>query len=217
MSDESTLHPLIAQVLDGELQPSDLPPELQVEAERALRLLHPPVEGPVRLSPWFEQRVMAGIRRRPRPQPAARGVLGWLLEPRELHLSLRPRLWVAAAAVLALLFVAGEKWRSSRAGTVVAEVDDSAYVRFMLYAPGAHSVAVAGSFNEWDPTQAPLTSTLTPGVWSGTVALPPGQHVYAFVVDGNRWLPDPASPTVDDGFGQRNSVVTVAAAGGRVL
>lgn len=217
MKEDTNLHPLILQVLDGELRPEDLPPELRVEAERAVRLLHPPVEAPVSLSPWFEQRVMAGIRRRPRPAPAPRGRLGWLLERREFSLSLQPRVWVGAAAVLALLIFAGVQWRASRGGTAVAGAGDSAYVRFMLYAPGAHSVAVAGSFNEWDPTQAPLTPTLTPGIWAGTVALPPGQHVYAFLVDGSRWLPDPASPTVDDGFGQRNSVVTVAATRGRVL
>lgn len=216
MTEDSSLDPLIVRVLDGELRPEDLPPELRVEAERAVRLLHPPVEAPVSLSPWFEQRVMAAIRRRPRPEPAARGFLSWLLERRELRLSLRPRVWVGAAAMLALLVVAGVQWRATRAGSEIAGVGDSAYVRFTLYAPGANSVAVAGSFNEWDPRQAPLTQTHTPGVWAGTVALPPGQHVYAFLVDGSRWLPDPASPTVDDGFGQRNSVVTVAARG-RVL
>lgn len=216
MTEDSSLDPLIVRVLDGELRPEDLPPELRVEAERAVRLLHPPVEAPVSLSPWFEQRVMAAIRRRPRPEPAARGFLGWLLERRELRLSLRPRVWVGAAAILALLVVGGVQWGATRAGSELAGVGDSAYVRFTLYAPGAHSVSVAGSFNEWDPRQAPLTQTHTPGVWAGTVALPPGQHVYAYLVDGSRWLPDPASPTVDDGFGQRNSVVTVAARG-RVL
>jgi Glycogen recognition site of AMP-activated protein kinase len=217
MTEDGTFHPLIVRVLDGELQPKDLPSELRVEAERAVRLLHPPVEGPVGLSPWFEQRVMAAIRRRPRPRPAASGLLGRLLERRELRLSLRPGVWAGVAALLALFVYVGVQGRASHAGPSVAEAEDSAYVRFMLYAPGAHSVAVAGSFNEWDPTQAPLTLTLTPGVWAGTVVLPPGQHIYAFLVDGNRWLPDPASPTVDDGFGQRNSVVTVAAARGRVL
>jgi len=217
MTEPDATHPLILRVLDGELRLEDLPAELRLEAERAVRLLHPPLEAPVSLSPWFERRVMAEIRRRPRPQLAPGGFLDWLLDRRELRLSVRPRLWAGAAAALALLVFATLPWRGSPAGPDVAAARDSTYVRFTLYAPGAHSVAVAGSFNEWDPNRAPLVPTVTPGVWAGTVALPPGQHAYAFLVDGRQWLSDPASPTVDDGFGQRNSVVTIAAGRGRVL
>jgi len=42
-----------------------------------------------------------------------------------------------------------------------------------------------------------------------TLSLPPGQHQYAFVVDGTRWVPDPTAPAIDDGFGRRNSVLTL--------
>jgi len=37
------------------------------------------------------------------------------------------------------------------------------------------------------------------------------------VVDGERWVPDPAAPGIDDGFGRRNSVVAVTAHGARTL
>jgi 1,4-alpha-glucan branching enzyme len=89
------------------------------------------------------------------------------------------------------------------------------YVRFIFYAPGARTVSVAGTFNQWDPSAAPLVPTGSLGVWTTTVALPQGQHQYAFLVDGVRWVSDPAAPTVDDGFGQRNSVVAVTAPDGR--
>jgi hypothetical protein len=46
-------------------------------------------------------------------------------------------------------------------------------------------------------------------VWTATITLPAGQHQYAFVVDGQQWVPDPAAPAVDDGFGRRNSVLTL--------
>src|SRR5438034_825737 len=39
----------------------------------------------------------------------------------------------------------------------------------------------------------------------------------AFVVDGARWVADPAAPGIDDGFGRRNSVVAVTAQGARTL
>jgi hypothetical protein len=44
------------------------------------------------------------------------------------------------------------------------------------------------------------------------IALPPGLHHYVFVIDGAEWRPDPnAASQVDDGFGQRNSVLLVPA------
>ncbi len=40
--------------------------------------------------------------------------------------------------------------------------------------------------------------------------LAPGRYQYAFVVDGRRFVADPAAPrAVDDDFGQPSSVVTV--------
>ena len=63
----------------------------------------------------------------------------------------------------------------------------------------------------------PLVPAGTNGVWTTTLALPVGQHQYAFVVDGRRWIADPAAPAVDDGFGRRNSVVAVTTQGARTL
>jgi 1,4-alpha-glucan branching enzyme len=91
------------------------------------------------------------------------------------------------------------------------------FVRFVLYAPGARQVAVAGTFNQWNSHAAPLIRAGTKGVWTTTLALPVGQHRYAFVVDGERWVSDPAATPVDDGFGRRNSVVAVTAQGARTL
>jgi 1,4-alpha-glucan branching enzyme len=81
-------------------------------------------------------------------------------------------------------------------------------VRLVFHAPEAHDVAVAGSFNDWSPAAAPL-ARLDGGIWTITLALRPGQHQYAFVVDGRRWVPDPGAPAVEDGFGRRNSVLAI--------
>jgi len=76
--------------------------------------------------------------------------------------------------------------------------------------PGAKTVCVAGSFNEWKPEKAPLVQK-GEGLWVGDLAVPPGRHEYLFVVDG-QWLPDPkANETVQNPFGGRNCVLTVAA------
>ncbi len=43
------------------------------------------------------------------------------------------------------------------------------------------------------------------------VALAGGHYLYKFIVDGT-WLPDPANPNqVDDGYGDKNSVLDVPA------
>jgi hypothetical protein len=64
-------------------------------------------------------------------------------------------------------------------------------------------VMLAGSFTEWQPAYE-LVET-TPGVWTVLVALQPGVHDYAFIIDGESWVADPAAPSVDDGFGGSNS------------
>src|SRR5205823_5942907 len=69
-----------------------------------------------------------------------------------------------------------------------------------------------------EPRDIELRLRVRPGgVWAITRALPQGHHQYAFVVDGARWVPDPAAPGVDDGFGRRNSMVAVTARGARLL
>jgi 1,4-alpha-glucan branching enzyme len=91
------------------------------------------------------------------------------------------------------------------------------YVKFVLFAADARRVALAGTFNRWDPATTPLSRAGAPGVWTVTVALPVGQHQYAFVVDGQYWISDPAAPSIDDGFGRKNSVVSVSPVQGRIL
>lgn len=214
MSDGPSYHPTIQRLLDGEISLADLPPELQAEGEAALQTILPSSASPPAVfSPWFEQRVMAAVRRRPNPRSA--GIWGWLSAVREIHLRLRPRLLaLGVVAGLALFAVIPRPRVSPVAQAPERSAADSVYVRFVLYAPKVSSVALAGSFNEWDPARTPLAPAGETGVWTVTLALPPGQHTYAFVVNGQQWLPDPAAPAVEDGFGHQNSVMTVTATGG---
>jgi hypothetical protein len=86
-------------------------------------------------------------------------------------------------------------------------------VQFLLDArdiPAAANVSVVGDFNEWSVSATPLV--LDNGVWSTTLPLPPGRHVYAFVVNGERWLADPRAPQATDAdFGRPGSVIIVQA------
>jgi hypothetical protein len=85
-------------------------------------------------------------------------------------------------------------------------------VRFVLADANAHTVSLVGDFNEWEKRATPLRSA-KPGVWTAQVALPPGRHEYAYVVDGERWVADPAADDVADDFDTPSSVVTVGREG----
>jgi 1,4-alpha-glucan branching enzyme len=94
------------------------------------------------------------------------------------------------------------------------EVTGTVLVRFELVAPDAERVALAGSFNAWNDRATPFVRNAASGMWTVTLALPPGEHQYLFVVDGNRWIPDPAAHAqVQDEFGQTNSVLVVGPRG----
>jgi 1,4-alpha-glucan branching enzyme len=82
------------------------------------------------------------------------------------------------------------------------------HVTFRLSRPGASSVALAGTFNNWSASAAPLRLS-TNGVWSVELPLPPGTYEYRFVVD-DHWIHDPAAvESAPNPFGGVNSVVRV--------
>lgn len=146
---------------------------------------------------------MAEIEALPEPGWLAR-LGGWLLTPRPLRVS--PLLvGTTAAAALVLFFL----WNPNPPGALGD--DTVVYVQFALDAPEAQSVAVAGDFDGWVGTHT-LQDGDGDGVWTGRVPLRPGVHAYMFLVDGGTWLTDPrAERYADDGFGNRNAVLAVAA------
>ncbi len=81
-------------------------------------------------------------------------------------------------------------------------------VNFEFYETHAQAIALAGSFNNWNPRATPMRNT-GKGKWVASLRLAPGRYEYRFVVDG-RWKEDPlARETVPNPFGGVNSVVTV--------
>src|SRR5712692_9961941 len=217
--------PLVKQLLDGELTLVELPPELQAEASEALRLLAAVDRRAVILPETLDARVMDAVRTRGRAVSLTRRSLGWITEPWELRLRVRP--WAlgaalaAAAALVLVLVLRGPGGTISKQGpaATASALPESLLVRFVLYAPGAKQVGLAGTFNQWNQSATPLVRASSDGVWTVTLTLPAGQHQYGFVVDGRRWVTDPAAPAVDDGFGRRNSVIAVGGTvrAGRVL
>jgi 1,4-alpha-glucan branching enzyme len=114
----------------------------------------------------------------------------------------------AASALAVFAAIAG----SSCAATVAASapVTTPAGVRFVVTQPEARSVALAGTFNQWSVSSHQMARERPRGPWSIVVPLPPGEHLFMFVVDGSRWITPPlAESYVDDGFGSTNAVVVV--------
>ena len=74
----------------------------------------------------------------------------------------------------------------------------------------AHTVAIAGDFNGWNPQANLLEDPEGDGIWTGTLKLEPGRYEYMFVLDGEKWFPDPnALRYVKDGFGNKNAILEI--------
>lgn len=78
-------------------------------------------------------------------------------------------------------------------------------VYFRLDAPGAKTVEVLGTFNDWEAR--PLKKQKD-GSWSTWTNLSPGRYEYRFKVDG-QWQNAPDAETVANEYGSENSVVVV--------
>lgn len=132
-----------------------------------------------------------------------RDALAWIWRPRRLALSWRPAYAFALVAAVALVLPLRPE------PVVTSPAAQRVLTQFVLDAPDARQVVLAGDFTNWQPSHE-LTRTEA-GVWTVVVALDPGIHNYAFVVDGERWTPDPNAPAVSDGFGGLNSRLAVLA------
>lgn len=154
-------------------------------------------------SPGFAERVVARLPGARRDRRAVMEIflraLRWLLQPRTLR-------WnpLAAAALGGILLTGGALLVRPAARSSESPVPDVAAVRFVYYGQ-ASRVSVAGTFNGWS-TEAAAMNQVRPGVWTVEIPVRSGRHEYAFVLDGARWVADPAAPQhVDDGFGQTNA------------
>ena len=174
------------------------------------------LRAPVAVDPASKRRVMALVRQTPRPVSpdaparltpnrsralaAIRRIRGGT--PRTVSAST-----LATAAGIALVMVVGTQDRvdpGSTPGRHAVVIGDSVasvasairdtlrIVQFMLTAPAASRVSLAGDFNGWDVRGIPMTRDSRDGRWAVTLALAPGRHNYAYVVDDTQWVRDPA-------------------------
>ena len=97
---------------------------------------------------------------------------------------------------------------SRRADFAASPLVEGASARFLLHDHTVSRVAVLGS---WDGWRSPglVAVRIEDGLWEARLApVPPGPHTYKFLLDGDRWLVDPANPSrVTDESGRWNSLL----------
>jgi len=82
--------------------------------------------------------------------------------------------------------------------------------QFKFFGTGSEkSVAVAGSFNQWNPSFTPLKKT-SQNQWELSLPLAAGSYPYKYFIDG-KWSLDPTNrEKVSDGSGNQNSLLIVS-------
>ncbi len=172
------------------------------------------------LDPGAKRRLEAALAAEPMPR-RPRGLRG-LFQAHPFEISPLAGWSAAAALLLAGMWIGGglappvppvsrpEDGFTAGEGVSTGEMH---LVRFALVAPRASRVAVVGDFNGWDTSATPMRRGAN-DAWIASLPISAGRHLYAFVVDGERWLPDPGAPLApEDGFGLENSVIVVGIEG----
>jgi hypothetical protein len=70
--------------------------------------------------------------------------------------------------------------------------------QFVFNSSRAHKVAVVGDFNSWNPAKTPMVRSPDGELWSVTIPIVPGRHMYAFMIDDSIFTLDPTAPKSRD-------------------
>ncbi|WP_319471273.1 glycogen-binding domain-containing protein [uncultured Pseudodesulfovibrio sp.] len=152
----------------------------------------------------FVSRVMDGLE--PKRLSFWTRVRLWLTEPRSMTFT--PLRLIPAVATVVVLLAAGI-WQFDRQ---YVPGNGNQPVRFVFRSDAvpASNVAVIGSFNNWQATGSMMRYDRSAEAWVLDMPLPPGNHEYMFLIDGEKFVEDPSAPLGrDDGFGNRNSIIIV--------
>lgn len=179
-----------------------------------------PLRAAERAHPSFEKRLMDKVRLEGSQLYPGLGSTreSWWRRERVVRMSPIAGLAVAAGltAVIALSGltlgsrIAARTESVARTVAPAAAPDTVQLVRFVFVDSRASKVELVGDFNEWTRGSTSLKLSGAPGVWAVSVALTPGRHEYAFIVNGTRWVADPLAVKTSDDFGTESSVIRVA-------
>ncbi len=89
-----------------------------------------------------------------------------------------------------------------------SDISQNGNYTFKYKDDNAKTVSVAGDFNNWDKAKDFMKKVN--GIWTLKKDLSEGEHQYKFVIDGEKWIPDPNNKNKkDDGYGGFNSVIVI--------
>jgi len=214
----------IQRALDGELRRDELTPAELAELDESTDLLSGvlrsiPTQTLPKVGTAVLQRIDAleGRAASPANETVApyhsTGLIHRLWTPAHISFAMRPAYLIGVAAIVAIVIGFGfteiRNGATERRAVATGSEPQGVLVHFRFEAPGARTVSLAGDFSNWSPK-----FSLTPsesGVWTIVVPLKPGVHDYSFIVDGEKWVPDPDAPATADGFGGMNSRIAVLA------
>jgi hypothetical protein len=190
--------------------PVDLGDERDLQVAHLIRQM-PDLEPP----PHLLSSVMQSIQ--PKTLPWWVRMYRWAISPKSITFT--PLRVVPVALLLIVAFAALSLF------TTLPHIGNQPFQRhgqhqvpvvFNLRLPDARSVSVIGSFNAWKAQGYEMRLDEQQKAWSLMVSLPEGRHEYAFLVDGQKVIPDPgASFFQQDGFGNKNSVLILRAKNGQ--
>jgi hypothetical protein len=80
----------------------------------------------------------------------------------------------------------GGKKKIARSGISKKEISDEKKVEFVMKAPGAKEIYLAGDFNRWD-TKSVAMKKDKHGIWSAEMRLSPGRYEYKIFSD-RAWM-----------------------------
>ncbi len=207
---------IIHRLLDGDVSPDEKQAMMdQIESDPVLKEEYDGLAGALHavktevrkpVPTYFTAGVMKKLPQRKRS--FAQKMRVFFFRPRMLRWNVAAALATAGLVILVLTQVVRFQNRPGDTAAVTRQ-DQVVTVTMNFYAPEAHQVAVAGTFNKWKVDTDALKRQDN-GVWTIDIPLKPGVYTYMFVVDGKAWVTDPnADAYRDDGFGYKNSVLRV--------
>jgi anti-sigma factor RsiW len=216
-NDKRLKRDIIHKILDGDAAPDEqLDMMTRIQADPVLKEEFDGIAGALRAVETSERMPVPAfftaevMRKLPLKKVApGRRVWNFLFKGRALKWNMATAL--ASVALVVLVFTQVVRVQNRPVETAAVPVQEQLVtVKMNLYAPQAHHVAVAGTFNKWKVDSNVLKKENN-GLWTINIPLKPGAYTYMFVVDGKVWVPDPNAQSYDDdGFGQKNSVLRVA-------
>lgn len=206
---------IIHRILDNECGPEErqalkdevaADPLLAGEFDAMARAVDSVKRGHIPAPAFFTSEVMKKL---PEPRQRLVGrIQDFLFKGRIVRWNMATAIGALAMATLAVVLLLRLNERPAETAGA-GRADNTVTITMNLYAPDAHRVTVAGTFNKWK-TDADLLRKGKNGYWTISIPLEPGDYSYMFVVDGSAWVTDPNAESYrDDGFGYKNAVLRV--------